>query len=310
MEGLLPGLSEIESAAELVYQSMSATPQYSWPLINARAGAEVWVKHENHTPVGAFKVRGGLVYMDWLRRERPEVTTVVSATRGNHGQSIAFAAAQHGIRPVIVVPFGNSVEKNRAMQALGAELIEFGEDFQAASEHGERLEQEFGWHRVPNIDQRIVTGVSTYAWEFFKACPELETVYVPIGMGSGSMRNDRGTKCAGLGDEDRRCCFEQGPGVCLVVCSGRRYRACRAAGHRRWVSLPKAASCSPGPHEGGNGSRCGRRRRGDRRCDARLLHGHPQCRRGRWRRRSCGSPEGPRTGRREGGNSAHRRECQ
>jgi threonine dehydratase len=185
MEGLLPALNEIESAAELVYQSMPATPQYSWPLINARAGAEVWVKHENHTPVGAFKVRGGLVYMDWLRRDRPEVTTVVSATRGNHGQSIAFAAAQHGIRTVIVVPFGNSAEKNRAMQGLGAELIEFGEDFQAASEHAERLEQEFGWHRVPNIDLRIVAGVSTYAWEFFKACPELETVYVPIGMGSG-----------------------------------------------------------------------------------------------------------------------------
>jgi threonine dehydratase len=185
MEGLLPGLSEIESAAELVYQSMPATPQYSWPLINARAGAEVWVKHENHTPVGAFKVRGGLVYMNWLRRERPEVTTVISATRGNHGQSIAFAAAQHGIRTMIVVPFGNSTEKNRAMQALGAELIEFGEDFQAASEHAELLEHEFGWHRVPNIDLRIVTGVSTYAWEFFTACPELETVYVPIGMGSG-----------------------------------------------------------------------------------------------------------------------------
>ena len=185
MEGLLPTLSEIESAAELVYQSMSATPQYSWPLINARAGAEVWVKHENHTPGGAFKVRGGLVYMNWLRRERPEVTTVVTATRGNHGQSIAFAAAQHGIRTMIVVPFGNSVEKNRAMQALGAELIEFGEDFQAASEHAERLEQEFGWHRVPNIDLRIVSGVSTYSWEFFRACPELETVYVPIGMGSG-----------------------------------------------------------------------------------------------------------------------------
>jgi threonine dehydratase len=205
MEGLLPGLSEIEGAAELVYQSMPATPQYSWPLINARAGAEVWVKHENHTPVGAFKVRGGLVYMDWLRRERPEVTTVVSATRGNHGQSIAFAAAQHGIRTVIVVPFGNSVEKNRAMQALGAELIEFGEDFQAASEHAERLEQEFGWHRVPNIDPRIVTGVSTYAWEFFTACPELETVYVPIGMGSGvcgmiAVRNALGlaTKVVGV----------------------------------------------------------------------------------------------------------------
>src|SRR3984885_13484823 len=186
MDAVLPGLNEIESAARLIYQTMPATPQYSWPLINARAGAEVWVKHENHTQVGAFKVRGGLVYMDWLRRERPEVKTVVSATRGNHGQSIAFAAAQFGIRVVIVVPFGNSVEKNRAMQALGAELVEFGEDFQAASEHTQRLEQENGWHRVPNIDMRIVTGVSTCALELFAACRELDTIYVPIGMGSGA----------------------------------------------------------------------------------------------------------------------------
>jgi threonine dehydratase len=186
MDTLLPGLSEIESAARLIYRSMPATPQYSWPLINARAGAEVWVKHENHTPVGAFKARGGLVYMDWLRRERPEITTVVSATRGNHGQSIPFAAARHGIRVVIVVPFGNSAEKNRAMQALGAELVEFGEDFQAASEHAEDLARENGWHRVPNIDPRIVTGVSTCALELFSACRDLETVYVPIGMGSGA----------------------------------------------------------------------------------------------------------------------------
>jgi threonine dehydratase len=185
MEALLPGLNEIEAAARLIYRSMPTTPQYSWPLVNARAGAEVWVKHENHTPVGAFKVRGGLVYMDWLRRERPEVATVVSATRGNHGQSIAFAAAKHGIRVVVVAPFGNSVEKNRAMQALGAELIESGEDFQAASEHAERLAEENGWHRVPNIDLRIITGVSTYALELFSARQELETVYVPIGMGSG-----------------------------------------------------------------------------------------------------------------------------
>jgi threonine dehydratase len=185
MSVLLPGLSEIEGAARLIYRSMPPTPQYSWPLINARAGAEVWVKHENHTPVGAFKVRGGLVYMDWLRRERPEVRTVVSATRGNHGQSIPFAAAQFGIRVVIVVPFGNSAEKNRAMQALGAELIEFGEDFQAAAEHAQRLERENGWHRVPNIDMRIITGVSTYALEMFAACRELDTIYVPIGMGSG-----------------------------------------------------------------------------------------------------------------------------
>src|SRR4030081_1132311 len=132
MDVTLPGLGEVQDAAKLVYRSMPATPQYSWPLINARAGAEVWVKHENHTPVGAFKVRGGLVYMDWLRRERPEIRTVVTATRGNHGQSIAFAAAQHGIRVVIVTPFGNCVEKNKAMRGLGAELVEFGTDFQEA----------------------------------------------------------------------------------------------------------------------------------------------------------------------------------
>jgi threonine dehydratase len=205
MDALLPGLSEIESAARLIYQSMPATPQYSWPLMNARAGAEVWLKHENHTPVGAFKVRGGLVYMDWLRREHPEVRTVVSATRGNHGQSMAFAAAQYGIRVVIAVPFGNSVEKNRAMQALGAQLVEFGEDFQAASEHAARLEQEHGWHRVASFDLRLVTGVATYALEMFSACPTLETVYVPIGMGSGvcgtiAVRNALGlaTKVVGV----------------------------------------------------------------------------------------------------------------
>ena len=185
MGGVLPGLNEIESAARLIYQTMPATAQYSWPLINARADAEVWVKHENHTQVGAFKVRGGLVYMDWLRRERPEVKTVVSATRGNHGQSMAFAAARYGIRVVIVVPFGNSAEKNRAMRALGAELVEFGEDFQAASEHAERLERENGWHRVPSFDLKLVTGVATYALELFSACRALETIYVPIGMGSG-----------------------------------------------------------------------------------------------------------------------------
>jgi threonine dehydratase len=123
--------------------------------------------------------------MDWLRRVRPEVKTVVSATRGNHGQSLAFAAAQTGVRAVIVVPLGNSVEKNHAMRALGAELVEFGEDFQAASEHAARLEQENGWHRVPSLDIKLVTGVATYAWELFTACPRIETMYVPIGMGSG-----------------------------------------------------------------------------------------------------------------------------
>jgi threonine dehydratase len=185
MDFLLPKLNEIETAARLIYQSMPATPQYSWPLLNARAGAEVWLKHENHTPVGAFKVRGGLVYMDWLRRERPEVKTVLSATRGNHGQSLAFAAAKYGIRVVIVAPFGNSVEKNRAMRALGAELVEFGKDFQAATEHAQHLELQNGWHRVPSFDIHLMTGVATGALELFTACHGIETLYVPIGMGSG-----------------------------------------------------------------------------------------------------------------------------
>jgi len=181
----LPALAEIRHAAEIVYGFMPATPQYSWPLINQRAGAEVWIKHENHTPVGAFKIRGGILYMDWLEREHPEIRTVISATRGNHGQSIAFAARQMGIHAVIVVPFGNSREKNLAMQALGAELIEFGDDFQAASEHAQKLAAEHGFHRVPSYDPLLVTGVATYALEFLTECLALDTFYVPIGMGTG-----------------------------------------------------------------------------------------------------------------------------
>ncbi|MEO8735691.1 MAG: threonine dehydratase [Edaphobacter sp.] len=185
MEIVLPTLEEIRTAAELIYRTMTPTAQYSWPLINQRADAEVWVKHENHTPVGAFKIRGGLVYMNWLVRERPEVKTVVAATRGNHGQSIALAAARNGIRAVIVVPQGNSPEKNRAMVALGAELIEHGADFHAAFEHAAHLEQQNGWHWVPSYHPLLILGVATYSLEFLSACPQLDTVYVPIGLGSG-----------------------------------------------------------------------------------------------------------------------------
>jgi threonine dehydratase len=195
----LPSLNEIEAAGTLVYQHMLPTPQYSWPLINQRAGAEVWIKHENHTPVGAFKIRGGIVYMDWLRREQPAVKTIVSATRGNHGQSMAFAGSRFGIRVVIVVPHGNSREKNAAMRAQGAELIEYGDDFQAASDHATALAAEHGWHKVPSFDPILVAGVATYALEMFRGCPPLDTVYVPIGMGSGAaacvaVRNALGLK--------------------------------------------------------------------------------------------------------------------
>jgi threonine dehydratase len=178
-------LADLETAARLVHAVMPATPQYSWPLLAQRAGCEVWVKHENHTPTGAFKVRGGLVYMDWLRRQHPTVTSVISATRGNHGQSVAFAAARHGLRSVIAVPEGNSVEKNAAMQAFGAELIVYGEDFDAARGEARRRAERDGHWMLPSFDPMLVLGVATYALELFTALPDLDVVYVPIGLGSG-----------------------------------------------------------------------------------------------------------------------------
>lgn len=181
----LPTLAEIEAAAALVHATMPPTPQISWPLLNARAGCEVWVKHENHTPLGAFKVRGGLVFFDALTRAQPGLRGVVAATRGNHGQSVAFAARRHGLRAVIVVPHGNSVEKNAAMRALGAELVEHGEDFQSAYEHAQGLAAAQGLFAMPSMDRALIPGVATYALEFFRAAPALDVVYVPIGMGSG-----------------------------------------------------------------------------------------------------------------------------
>src|SRR5919197_3162250 len=152
-------LAELEAAADLVHRHLPPTPQYCWPLLSERVGAEVWVKHENHTPVGAFKVRGGLVYLDALRRARPDVGGVVAATRGNHGQSIGFAARRYGIRAAVVAPHGNSVEKNAAMRALGVELIERGHDFQAAVEAADELATERRWHRLPAFHPLLVMGV-------------------------------------------------------------------------------------------------------------------------------------------------------
>ena len=179
-----PSLASLESAAALIYQSMPQTPQYRWPLLDSRVGTAVWVKHENHAPTGAFKLRGGLVYFDELVREG-KPAGVVTATRGNHGQSIGFAARRYGVPAAIVVPHGNSVEKNAAMKALGVELIERGRDFQAASEAAEEIAAERGWHRVPSFHPLLVCGVGTYALELFRAVPDLHTVYVPVGMGSG-----------------------------------------------------------------------------------------------------------------------------
>src|SRR5262249_2484425 len=178
-------IADVERAATIVYAAMSPTPQQRWPLLDARAGAEVWVKHENHTPVGAFKIRGGLVYFDALVRGGAQVRGVVAATRGNHGQSIGFAARQYGIPSAIVVPHGNSVAKNAAMRALGVELIEEGHDFQASLEAAERIATGRGWHMVPSFAPRLVQGVATYSLELFRAAPDLESLYVPIGLGSG-----------------------------------------------------------------------------------------------------------------------------
>ena len=182
----LPTLADIEAAAALVYRQFPATPQYRWGQLCQRLGTECWVKHENHTPVGAFKIRGGLVYFEQLARAQALPHAVVSATRGNHGQSIAWAARAHAVACAIVVPLGNSREKNASMRALGAELIEHGSDFQAAREHAAQLAAERGALLVPSFHPDLVRGVATYWWEFLRALPALDLAYVPIGLGSGA----------------------------------------------------------------------------------------------------------------------------
>ena len=181
----LPAPAELDAAHRIVYDVMPPTPQFAWPLPAERLGAKVWVKHENHTPTGAFKVRGGLVYFKRLLEREPRCPGVISATRGNHGQSVGFAARKHGLPAVIVVPHGNSREKNNAMRALGVELIEHGEDFQASREFAGRLALERRLHFVPSFHRDLVLGVSSYGTELLRAVPDLDVLYVPIGQGSG-----------------------------------------------------------------------------------------------------------------------------
>jgi threonine dehydratase len=175
---------EIQAAQRCVYASLRPTPQFEWSLLSEALGAKVWVKHENHQPVGAFKVRGGLTYFDALLKREPQIKGVISATRGNHGQSIGFAARKHGVKATIVVPHGNSAEKNAAMRALGVELIEHGAEFQESREHAARLAKERGLHFVPSYHRDLLLGVMTYWVEFFEVV-QPDVTYVPIGMGSG-----------------------------------------------------------------------------------------------------------------------------
>ncbi|NQV82455.1 MAG: threonine dehydratase [Rhodospirillales bacterium] len=178
-------LSDLEMAAEVVAGHMAPTPLIRWPLLSVRTGAEVWVKHENHTPIGAFKVRGGFNYMARLQGDQPDCPGIITATRGNHGQSVALAAAKMGLAATVLVPHGNNPEKNAAMRALGADLIEYGDDFQEAYERVDVLAGENGLHKIPAYHPWLIAGVGTYGLEMLSAESDLDTVYVPIGMGSG-----------------------------------------------------------------------------------------------------------------------------
>jgi len=214
-------LADIEDAAALVHQTMAPTPQICWPLLAARCGAEVWVKHENHTPTGAFKIRGGLTYMADLKAHEPGIRGVIAATRGNHGQSIALAARKNGLAAVIVVPYGNSREKNLAMQAFGAELIEHGRDFQEAYDYAKSLAAERQLHMVRSFDPRLVRGVASYVLELFRAVPDLDAVYVPIGQGSGIAATITVRDLLGLKTEIIGVVAENAPAYALSFAAGR-----------------------------------------------------------------------------------------
>ncbi|MEO6784245.1 MAG: threonine dehydratase [Bradyrhizobium sp.] len=194
-------LEQLQRARQIVGAAMPPTPAHRWPLLSQRLGATVTVKHENHTPIGAFKVRGGLVYVDRVKRERPHTAGLISATRGNHGQSLAFAASRHGLPVTILVPRGNSVEKNRAMRAFGATLVEHGDDFEAAREEAYHRAEAGGLEIVPAFHPDLVLGVATYALELLQSAPDLDVIYVPIGQGSGICGCILARDLLGLGTE-------------------------------------------------------------------------------------------------------------
>jgi threonine dehydratase len=219
---LLPTLNEIESAKTLIRPHIRETPTYRWPLLERGLGCELWLKHENHTPVGAFKIRGGLVYMDELKKAQPDVRGVIAATTGNHGQSIAFAARQSGLRAVIVVPHGNNPEKNEAMRSLGAELVEHGAEFQEALEFSRELAAKEGLHAVPSFHPWLVRGVATYALELFRSVPgPLDAVFVPIGLGSGFCGIAAAREALGLTTKIIGVVSEHAPAYALSFQSGR-----------------------------------------------------------------------------------------
>ncbi|MDA1074642.1 MAG: threonine dehydratase, partial [Proteobacteria bacterium] len=213
-------LDQLNDATAVVREAMLPTPQYHWPQLSEETGCQVWVKHENHTPTGAFKVRGGLVYLKELtsRGERPQLIT---ATRGNHGQSIPYAAARYGVPVTVLVPEGNSVEKNAAMRAWGASVETFGADFDVARVEAERRAVERGLTLVPSFHPALVRGVATYALELFQAAPDLDVVYVPVGMGSGICGVITVRDLLGLSTEVVGVVSTHAPAMALSVAAGR-----------------------------------------------------------------------------------------
>ncbi|PRY26297.1 threonine dehydratase [Aliiruegeria haliotis] len=211
---------ELEAAAALVHARMPPTPHHHWPLLSEATGAEVWVKHENHAPTGAFKVRGGITFIDWLKRSRPGVPGICTATRGNHGQSQARAATASGLRALVYVPEGNSVEKNAAMKAFGADLVVHGSDFDMAKEEAFRVAAEEGLEIVPPFHEELVRGVATYGFELFSALRDLDTVYVPIGCGSGICGTILARDALGLATEIVAVVAEEAPCAKLSVEAG------------------------------------------------------------------------------------------
>jgi threonine dehydratase len=201
----LPDRAAIDSAAQFIATLVPSTPQYVWPQVAAAFGAEVWLKHENHTPIGAFKARSAAMYFQKMMQREPKCPGVITATRGNHGQAVGLAARRFKLPATVYVPHGNSVEKNNAMRALGVTLVEHGHDFQESREEAARVGARDGLHMVPAFHPDIVLGVTTYWAELFRAAPDLDVIYVPIGQGSGvcaaaAARNaySPGTKIVGV----------------------------------------------------------------------------------------------------------------
>lgn len=237
----LPHRAEIEQIAPVVDRLAPPTPQYTWPLLNARLGCELWVKHDNHTAISSFKIRGAIAYLDRLREREPGVRGVIAATRGNYGQAIAFAAARQQLSATVVVPHGNSPEKNRAMRALGAELIEHGADFQAALEHAAQLGRERGLHFVPSFHRDLVLGNAVPALAFLSQAPALDVVYVSIGLGSGICAMAAARDALGLSTRLVGVASTEAPGI------ARSFAARTLIAHPASTRIADGMACST-PH--------------------------------------------------------------